>query len=121
MKRIPIAALILALAGGSAWAADIRLYTVNSKGQQSLVKLVTGTDRPGCHDLLLKRRIHRVSQVGFEYCRLFSDKDCREETVIAVRWKNKKDPTDRLTPGARWFLPGDRGTKVASWECNGKP
>ncbi len=121
MKRTAAVALCFVLASGIAWSADIRLYTVNSKGQQGLVRFVTGTDKPGCHDLPIKRRIHRASQVGFDYCRLFSERDCNEEAVVSVRWKNKKPPTDRLTPGARWFLPGDRGTKVASWECRTKP
>lgn len=101
-------------------AADFRLYTANKYLQQRQVALVRNTDEPGCHNLLTKRRIYRVAQIGFEFCTIYAEKDCAQGTEIAVSWKNKKDPTTTFTRGARWFLPGERGTKMGSWKCEGE-
>ena len=114
-------AIGLLLVTDAAWSADIRFYTINSRQQQSLVSLVTGTSKPGCHNFLTKRRVYRISQIGFEYCRIYAEKNCKADAVATARWKNKKQPTDKLTPGARWFLAGERGAKIASWECHKAP
>ncbi len=117
MKCFRFVAVVFLLLSDAAWSAEIRFYTVNSRQQQSLVSLIAGTSKPGCHNFLTKRRVYRISQVGFEYCRIFAEKNCDAEAVVTARWKNKKPPTDKLTPGARWFLAGERGTKIGSWEC----
>lgn len=101
-------------------AADFRMYTANSYLQQRQVTMVRNTDEPGCHNLITKRRIYRVAQIGFESCTVYSAKDCAEGTEIAVSWKNKKEPKTVFTRGARWFLPGERGSKMASWKCEGE-
>jgi hypothetical protein len=108
------------VAVGTALAADFRLYYANKLLQQSKVSMVRNTDKPGCHNLFKKRRIYRVAQVGFETCAIYAEKDCAAGTEIEVRWKNKKAPTTTITPGARWFLPGERGSKMGSWKCEGE-
>jgi hypothetical protein len=113
--------LFVALAGAAANAADempnIRLYTVNSKGQQDQVSLAFGTGKPGCHNLLPARTIYRVAQVDFAYCTVYSAGDCAAGGAVAARWKGKEAPVEKLTPGARWMLPGEAGAKIASWNC----
>lgn len=121
MKCICSMAIIFLLLSDTAWSAEIRFYTVNKRQQQSLISLIAGTTKPGCHNFLTKRRVYRISQVGFEHCRIFAERNCKPENVVTARWKNKKQPTDKLTPGARWFLAGERGTKIASWECHKQP
>ena len=101
-------------------AADFRMYTANKLMQQREVTFVLNTDEPGCHNLIKKRRIYRVAQIGFEACSVYSKKDCEEGTEIPVSWKNKKDPVTSFTRGARWFLPGERGSKMRSWKCEGE-
>jgi len=109
------------VAGDLALAAELRLYTANKLLQQRRVSMVRNTDEPGCHNLISKRRIYRVAQIGFETCTLYAKKDCEAGTEIGVSWKNKKDPVNEFTQGARWFLPGERGDKMASWMCVEKP
>ncbi len=121
MKLVRIFALACLFCSAVAWSAEIRFYSANSKQQQSLISFVTGTSKPGCHNFLTKRRVYRVSLVGFEYCRMFAEKNCEAEAIVTARWKNEKPPTDMLNPGARWFLAGKRGTKIASWECYKAP
>jgi hypothetical protein len=121
VKHLRFITVVFLLLSNIAWAAEIRFYTSNSRQQQSLISLVTGTSKPGCHNFLTKRRVYRISQVGFEYCRIFAEKNCKDEGVVTVRWKNKKQPTEKLTPGARWFLEGEQGAKISSWECHKKP
>ncbi|MDJ0956430.1 MAG: hypothetical protein QNI91_06225 [Arenicellales bacterium] len=101
-------------------AADFRMYTANKLMQQREVTFVLNTDEPGCHNLIKKRRIYRVAQIGFESCTVYSEKNCEEGTEIPVSWKNKKDPITSFTRGARWFLPGERGSKMRSWKCEGE-
>ena len=101
-------------------AADFRMYTANDLMQQREITFVRNTDEPGCHNLFTKRRVYRVAQIGFENCTVFSEKDCEEGTEIPVSWKNKKEPTTVFTRGARWYLPGERGSKMGSWKCEGE-
>ncbi len=123
-KSLFITTWILAvclIASDWAAAADLRLYTANKLLQQRRVSMVRNTDEPGCHNLITKRRIYRVAQIGFETCTLYSKKACEAGTEIAVSWKNKKEPVSEFTQGARWFLPGERGAKMASWKCDENP
>ena len=123
-KSLFITTWILAvclIASDMAAAADLRLYTANKLLQQRRVSMVRNTDEPGCHNLITKRRVYRVAQIGFETCTLYSKKACEAGTEIDVSWKNKKEPVNAFTQGARWFLPGKRGAKMASWKCDEKP
>lgn len=101
-------------------SADLRLYTANKLLQQRRITVIRDTDEPGCHNLIKKRRVYRAAQIGFATCTLYSEKDCEAGTEIEVRWKNKKKPKTAFTRGARWFLPGERGAKMASWKCEGE-
>ena len=103
---------------GLAYAADLRLYTANKLLQQRQISMVRNTDEPGCHNLISRRKVYRVAQIGFKTCTLYAKKDCESGSEIGVSWKNKKPPVDDFTPGARWFLPGERGSKMASWKCD---
>ena len=87
------------IAGDMALAADLRLYTANKLLQQRRVSMVRNTDEPGCHNLITRRRLYRVAQIGFETCTLYSKKDCEAGTEISVSWKNKKEPVNAFTQG----------------------
>lgn len=82
--------------------------------------MIRNTDEPGCHNLFNKRRVYRAAQIGFATCTLYAEKDCEAGTEIEVRWKNKGEPKIAFTRGARWFLPGERGAKMKSWQCEGE-
>lgn len=120
--KIPLAAIPIVLSTVMVWsdlslAADLRLYTANKQLQQRRVSLVRNTDEPGCHNLITSRKIYRVAQIGFKSCTLYTKKDCEAGTEIGVSWKNERPRVKEFTPGARWFLPGERGSKMASWNC----
>lgn len=115
--------LIVALSSACATAvhsADFRIYTVNKQMQQSRAFKLSDGGESGCHNLLVKQRAHRVAQVGFERCTIYAERDCQTGSELTVRWKNEKKPTTEITQGARWFLEGKRGTKMASWHCQAK-
>ena len=116
---ISISLLLAAVTFGTgvASAADLRMYTANKLLQQRRISMVRNTDEPGCHNMVTRRKIYRVAQIGFKTCTLYADKDCEAGTEIGVSWKNKKSPVNDFTQGARWFLPGERGSKTASWKC----
>lgn len=114
---IPLVLTVALFSGNVSLAADLRLYTANKQLQQRRVTLVRNTDEPGCHNLITKRKIYRVAQIGFKTCTVYAKKRCEVGTEIGVSWKNKKPPINEFTPGARWYLPGKRGAKMASWKC----
>lgn len=115
-----LSCLVAASVAETSPAADFRLYYANKLLQQRQVAMVRNTDEPGCHNLIKKRRIYRVAQIGFETCTVYAEKNCEAGTEIEVSWKNKKAPSVSITPGARWYLPGERGTKMGSWNCEGE-
>lgn len=108
------AAAWLVLAGGA--LADIRLYNIDEDGHEDGVMQAINTDDPGCHDLLFDPGVHRVAQVRFAWCSVYREESCQEGSEIPGRWKGKKEPVTRFTPGALWVL--DEGNvSVASWRC----
>ena len=113
-----IVALVVA---AQASAANLRLYTANKQLQQRKISMIRNTDEPGCHNLINRRRVYRAAQIGFASCTLYTEKDCEAGTEIEVRWKNKKSPVTDFSRGAMWFLPGNRGEKMASWKCVEEP
>ena len=114
---ISLSVIVAVFGSAVASAADVRLYTANKLLQQRQISLVRNTDEPGCHNLITRRKVYRVAQIGFKSCTLYAKKDCEVGTEIGVSWKNKKPPVNDFTSGARWFLPGERGSKMASWKC----
>ncbi|MBS1270617.1 MAG: hypothetical protein MAG794_01575 [Gammaproteobacteria bacterium] len=113
--------LILYATCASSWAADFRIYRVNDIMHQDRI-LALNEDEPGCHNLLLRVTVHRVAQIGFEYCTVYAEKDCAAGSEIPVTWKHKKAPVAQFTQGARWFLVSDdpQGKKMGSWHCKAR-
>lgn len=104
--------------------ADVRFYRINKKGQETESEFVFNADERGCHNFPLSRKVHRVAQVRFEYCEVFTESDCRDDSIVTARWAgkrkkspDKKQPTTRLSPGAMWVLSEEGNVKVKSWRC----
>ena len=104
----------------------IRFYSINSDGQFSELSLVPGREEPGCQDMPLDLKVHRVAQVGFAVCRVFAKNECPDDTALVMRWSgkqsrsdpNKNQPTIRITPGSLWLFEAGREIEVASWRCD---
>lgn len=98
--------------------ADIRFYTINDLGQQSLLPIVWKPNEPGCHALPLSWNVHRVAVVRFEYCEAFSSRDCAEGSEVTAYWKKKANRSATfLTPGTEWYFDPKGEVKVGSWRC----
>ncbi|MGU9957690.1 MAG: hypothetical protein ACNYPI_08780 [Arenicellales bacterium WSBS_2016_MAG_OTU3] len=107
-------------------AAGIQFYKVNKKHQQIGLFNVKDTHKPGCHNFRLKKKIARVGQVGFDYCEVFSKKDCVQASAYAFNWSGKKlkqykkikYPTQQVRPGNLWVIKtGLDNHIVRSWRC----
>lgn len=98
-------------------ASDIRFYKINKKEQQTRIVLYGGAKTTGCHNFPHRPRVHRIAQVGYTHCSAYTTKDCAADSIVKVRWKSTPEKKTQMTPGARWFLPGERGIKLASWNC----
>ena len=101
-------------------AADIRFYRINKQDQQARITLLGGATAPGCHNFPHRPRVHRIGVIGFKQCSVYTAKDCAAASLAKTRWKDNPEKKNHMTPGARWFLPGDRGSKLASWRCLAK-
>ena len=101
--------------------AEIRIYRANEELQLDRVPTLNENE-PGCHSMLLTLRVYRVAQIGFEYCTVYAQKDCREGTEIPVSWKNEEAPVKQFTQGDRWFLVSDhpQGRDMGSWYCEAR-
>ena len=111
-------ALILLAASAAGHAADFRVYVVNEDMQLDRVPTFH-EGNPGCHNLLLRFVVYRVAQIGYKYCTVYAEKDCKAGTEVPVSWKQNKPPVKQFTPGDRWFLVSDdpHGHRMGSWYC----
>lgn len=123
MKYAARACLALALlaASAAAWSSDFRVYRANDDMQLDLIP-VFNEDEPGCHNMLLTLTVYRVAQIGYQYCSVYAEKDCKPGSEIQVSWKKEKEPVTQFTQGDRWFLVSDerRGHKMGSWYCEAR-
>jgi hypothetical protein len=127
MKKIsrPYLASVLcglcSLASMPALALDpeIRMYKLDKKqGFTKAHNLLGKGDNPGCHNTLFKYAVYKVTVIKFKSCSVYSEKDCKPESVIPAYWKNKGDPKTEMTRGANWHLDrNDDNVDVASWSC----
>ena len=108
---------VVAAASVAAQAADFRIYTANKQLQQRRAFSFSDAHKPGCHNLPFRQRVYRVAQVGFARCYIYAEKDCQAGEELKVSWKNEREPAVEIKPGARWYLEGERGTKMGSWKC----
>jgi hypothetical protein len=86
--------------------------------------LVRGTDEPGCHNFIGNKDVHRVGQIGFAWCTVYSAEDCAEDAAVTATWdgraregSDKSEPTPRLSEGNLWLLDPDDNVEIESWRC----
>ena len=103
--------------------SGIRFYSINEKNQERELLFLMGTTQPGCHNLPLKQSVYRVAQVGFEFCEVFSEKNCAPGNLHVMKWIGPENdsqvmlPTTKITPGARWLFDGPTEAQLSSWLC----
>lgn len=134
-SRVVLFALLLVVVSGCAshapapnQNAHVRFYSINNFDQLTELSLIPGLEDPGCHDMPLNLSVHRVAQVGFARCQIFSAESCAEGTALTMRWSgkrsrtdpNKNQPTTEVTEGALWLFDGLREVAVGSWRCDAK-
>lgn len=125
MKRTLLPCIALVLSGLTACASaaerDFRIYRVNDEMQLDRIPAFN-EDEPGCHNLLLRFTVYRVAQIGYQYCTVYAEKDCKAGSELQVAWKEKQAPVTQFTQGDRWFLVSDdrHGHKMGSWYCKAR-
>lgn len=116
-------ALLLAAMSYSTFARDpeIRLYKMTRDGHSEKYILFGKGDNPGCHNTPYSYHVYKVAVIAFKSCSVFSEKDCRPDSILPAYWKKKDKASTKMKPGTRWFLKRD-GTevKVSSWSCETK-
>lgn len=145
MRRILICiiACSIAIISNQAYAEKrqfIRFYKVNNQEQPTrLIMRRKTAEQAGCHNFRLKARVFQLNQVGYEYCSIYSAKDCSESSIISAVQTIKRDDKEedknkdkenesetaqtRLTEGVMWYPQllneptHKRGIKLKSWYC----
>ena len=99
----------------------IRFYKINNKEQADKIRFTARKSRkPGCHNFVRKVRVHRVVQIGYNSCTIYSSKNCAEENaVVAIRDKEPNQQKSELSQGYSWFPVDEhkRGARLKSWYC----
>ena len=99
----------------------IRFYKINSKEQAERVRFTAKKARkPGCHNFIRKVRVHRVVQIGYNSCAIYSSKNCAADSaVVATREKRAEVEETDLSQGYSWFPVDEhkRGARLKSWSC----
>jgi|SaaInlStandDraft_1057018.scaffolds.fasta_scaffold324126_1 hypothetical protein len=118
------ALLMFLFFGQQANAENIHFYKVNKKGQQKEISMIRNRDEVGCHNFRRIKDVLRVSQIGFVYCSVYSEKNCPESSVHTMNWKGKvkknsarAQPSERLQQGDLWFFGDNETRPVGSWKC----
>lgn len=97
----------------------IRFYKLNNKDQQVRIQISDKTSsKAGCNNFLTKPRIYRLTQIGFDVCRVYSEKNCAADSIVEGLWKGEKTSSE-LSQGGEWLFTSDnpKGTKLKSWAC----
>ncbi len=100
---------------------EMRLYKVNKDGITQRLRFTSRkSKRPGCHNLLLKSRVFKVSQFGYKSCQVFSEKNCAADSLILFKHNKIDEWVGDLDQGYLWQPIGDqkRGQKMKSWSCS---
>ncbi len=109
-------------------AAHVRFYELHKNDGQKRIR-VKNNDQPGCHNFggwgSGKKELHRMAQVGFSWCSVYSEPDCPANKVLEARWQGKdyriadidvSQPQTRLLRGSKWQF-AEKNVDAASWYC----
>lgn len=108
---------------------NIRMYKINKKQQQRRITFGNAAREPGCHNLIVSRKVHRVAQAGFAWCSLYAEDDCAPDSVLPAMWTGEEyhkyeidgsQPQAKLYPGSHWDIISSK-TPVQSWYCEAAP
>ncbi len=122
---LPLCAISLILPMSANAGSSIRMYKINKKDQQRRIMFGNAVKEPGCHNLIIDRKVYRVAQVGFAWCSVYSEDDCAPDSLLPAKWTgdtyhkydidgSKLQP--KFYPGSHWKLVSPN-TPVKSWYC----
>jgi len=107
---------------------NIRMYKINKKQQQRRIMFGNAVKQPGCHNLIVERKVYRVAQTGFAWCSVYAEDDCTPGSILPAMWTGDEyhkygidgtRPQPKLYPGSHWNLVSPE-TPVQSWYCEAR-
>jgi len=116
-----VCSLVVSPTGLAKERQDIRFYKINKDEITQKIRFTNRKARkPGCHNFIRKVRLHRTVQFGYGFCKVYSKKNCKEDSELS--FFHNKEPEFKvmeLSQGYGWYPFGDhkRGEKVKSWYC----
>ena len=134
LKRLFACCITACLLGGgvlAAWGSQhgsLTLYRLNNHNQ--LIESAEINGDIGCNNFLWRRSAYRVAQRGYAYCELYTERNCKAESLAPAEWLGShyrpqnidtSKPQQRILPGTRWQLSTEEdrmeNRKIASWRC----
>ena len=100
----------------------VRFYKVNRSIQATRIWFTDrAASQAGCHNFIRKVRLHRLVQLGFQRCHVYTQKSCQAQSIVSALREPDDDASanTELTQGVSWFFTRHhpRGTRVKSWFC----
>lgn len=99
---------------------NVRFYKVNNKMQSTRILFVEKKGQEsGCHNFIVNTRVQRFNQYGYQFCSVYSEKNCASQSVISASREKNNTPTTQLSQGFSWYpiATNKGGAKLASWFC----
>ena len=127
------AAVLISVAVTSEVTADhhgkIRIHKLNKKGQVVQARWSKRLTVKQCENLKKTREIFRFGQIGYEYCSLFSAKDCQQESLVLAMWGegnyrvkgvqlDTSLPQPKLYRGSKWIIGRGGNITIQSIYCD---
>jgi len=99
---------------------EIRFYKINKDEiTQRFRFTIKKSRRAGCHNFLKRARLHKAVQFAFESCKVYSKKNCAEDSILSFYREKVPESVTELSEGYGWLPVGEhkRGELVRSWYC----
>ncbi len=121
-----VTSLLFLVSSLPATAAHARFYELHKNDGQKRIR-AKNNDQPGCHNFggWGRKELHRMAQVGFSWCSVYSEPDCPGDKMLEARWTGESyrvadidisQPQTRFLRGSKWQFAG-KNVDAASWYC----
>lgn len=124
-RLLPLALGVICLMPTIAHSADskrqeIRFYKANKQLQTDRIWFTKKKSKQaGCHNFLKAARVYKLVLLGYDYCEIYTQKDCQADSLVGATRKKGTISAKKLTEGYAWLPISEhkKGEKLRSWQC----
>ncbi|NKB64242.1 MAG: hypothetical protein GKR95_19725 [Gammaproteobacteria bacterium] len=112
-------------------SGGVRAYQLNKKGQLKKQDWTKKASPDVCTNFRKEQKAHRFAQTRYQYCMLFSVRECDETQSLMAMWGGDKyrvkgmsldvaQPQGKLYRGTKWMLHPKENVIVRSIYCRSR-